>query len=79
MTHDRTTPDRSVPTVWWNWFVALAVLVALVGVPTLVLLQVEFGLLAALGLPRQLTFGVLAMIPGFALGGLSLLVMLGSR
>ena len=53
------------------------VLGSLVGLPLLVLTETEFGLLSAFGLPRQLTLGVLALVPGFALGGLSLLVMTG--
>ena len=60
------------------WAVSLAVIGALIGVPALVLAEFEFGLLTALGLSGNLAFGLVVMIPGFALGGLSLVVMLGS-
>lgn len=60
------------------WAVSLAVIGALVVVPALVLAEFEFGLLTALGITSNLAFGLVVMIPGFALGGLSLVVMLGS-
>lgn len=59
------------------WLVVALVLGSLVGIPALVLGETEFGLLTALGLPRELTLGALALLPGFALGGLSLVVMTG--
>ncbi len=58
--------------------VSVAVIAALVVVPVLVIGEIEFGLLTALGLTGNLAFGMLVMIPGFALGGLALVVMLGS-
>jgi len=60
------------------WAVSLAVIGALVVVPALVLAEFEFGLLTALGITSNLAFGLVVMIPGFALGGLSVVVMLGS-
>lgn len=60
------------------WAVVLALLGALVGIPALVLAEIEFGLLTSLGISGNLAFGLVVMIPGFALGGLSLVVMLGS-
>lgn len=60
-----------------TWAVLALVLGSLVGVPVLVVAETELGLLSGAGLPRQLTLGVLALVPGFALGGLSLVVMTG--
>jgi hypothetical protein len=60
-----------------TWAVLALVLGSLVGIPLVVLGETEFGLLSGLGLPRQLTLGVLALVPGFALGGLSLVAMTG--
>jgi hypothetical protein len=77
MAHDRTAATRRSGTAsWLSRLLLVGVLGALVGVPALLLAQVEFGLLTALGLPRRLAFGAVAMVPGFALGGLSLLAML---
>ena len=71
--HDNST-DRTARL----WAVSLAVIGALVGVPALVLAEFEFGLLTALGITSNLAFGLVVMVPGFALGGLAFAVMLGS-
>jgi len=69
--------EQSTRSTLRTWGVLALVLGSLVGIPVLVLAETEFGLLSALGLPRQFTLGVLALVPGFALGGLSLVVMTG--
>jgi hypothetical protein len=77
---DRDGPEQSrgsTESTLRTWAVLALVLGSLVGLPLLVLTETEFGLLSGVGLPRQLTLGALALVPGFALGGLSLLVMTG--
>lgn len=61
-----------------QWGIVVGVLGSLVGIPALVLAEVEFGLLTSLGLSGNLAFGFVVMIPGLTLGALSLVVMLGS-
>ncbi len=61
-----------------QWGVVTALVACLVGVPALVLAEVEAGLLSALGLGSGPPFALLVMVPGFALGALSLVVMLGT-
>ena len=68
---------RSTQSTLRTWAVLALVLGSLVGIPLVVLAETEFGLLSSFGLPRQLTLGVLALVPGFALGGLSLVAMTG--
>jgi|AntRauTorcE11898_2_1112593.scaffolds.fasta_scaffold33961_2 hypothetical protein len=58
--------------------VIVVLLGSLVGVPVMVLAEIEFGLLTAFGVSGNLAFGLFVMIPGFALGALSLVVMLGT-
>jgi len=77
MTRTAATDDARTGATLGTWVVLAAVLGTLIGVPALVLAEVEFGVLVALGLPRQLTLAALALVPGFALGGLSLVVMTG--
>ena len=83
MAHDATdgeTTNRGPETTrstFRTWVVLALVLGSLVGLPVLVLAETELGLLSGAGLPRRLTLGVLALVPGFALGGLSLVVMTG--
>jgi hypothetical protein len=73
-----TNRDRETThSTWRTWAVLALVLGSLVGLPVLVVAETELGLLSGVGLPRQLTLGVLALVPGFALGGLSLVVMTG--
>ncbi|WP_436923025.1 hypothetical protein [Halosimplex amylolyticum] len=81
---DDTTRPGFAPTGSLRSWLVLAVLVgSLVGVPVVVLAETEFGLLtgagafAAFGLSRQTVLGAVALLPGFALGGLSLVVMTG--
>jgi hypothetical protein len=71
MAHDATESTLR------TWTVLALVLGSLVGIPVVVFAETEFGLLSGFGLPRQLTLGVLALVPGFALGGLSFVVMTG--
>lgn len=52
------------------------VFLSFVVLPAVVLGITEFELATRLGLPRVLTLGVLAMIPGVVLGGVAILVML---
>lgn len=70
----RQSTDRPMRTA----AVSAAVIAALVIVPVLVIGEIEFGLLTALDITGNLVFGLLVMVPGFALGGLALVVMLGS-
>jgi len=82
MAHDATELDatgstQSTGSTLRTWTVLALVLGSLVGIPLVVLAETEFGLLSSFGLPRQLTLGVLALVPGFALGGLSLVAMTG--
>lgn len=78
MVHDTVSGNASSTGSSLRTWVVLGVLLgSLVGVPGLVLAEVEFGLLVTLGLPRQLALGALALLPGFALGGLSLVIMAG--
>lgn len=58
--------------------VAAGAFLALVGVPALVLAEYRLGVLSTVGLGGQLPFAALVMVPGFLLGGLSLVAMLGS-
>lgn len=74
---DRDERERSTGSALRTWTVLALVLGSLVGIPLVVLAETEFGLLSALGLPRQLALGVLALVPGFTLGGLSLVAMTG--
>lgn len=77
MARDRTAVTRrSTTDSWLSWVLVVGVLGALLGIPALLLAQVEFGLLTAFGLSHGPTFGAVAMVPGFALGALSLLAML---
>lgn len=71
---ERNTTSRNAR----QWTVVAAVIAALVGVPTVVLAEFQFGLLTSLGITGNLGFGLVVMIPGFALGALSLVVMLGT-
>ncbi|MFB6140101.1 MAG: hypothetical protein ABEJ26_06675 [Halosimplex sp.] len=90
MAHDATEPNdagrnatgrdptgRDERATLRTWVVLALVLGSLVGIPALVLGETEFRLLSSFGLPRQLALGVLALVPGFALGGLSLVSMTG--
>jgi hypothetical protein len=83
MAHDVTDGEsaerdrETTRSTWRTWTVLALVLGSLVGLPLVVVAETELGLLSGAGLPRQLTLGVLALVPGFALGGLSLVVMTG--
>jgi hypothetical protein len=61
-----------------GWGIITLVIGSLVGVPAALLAEFEFGLLAALGLSGNLALGLFAMIPGFTLGAVALVVMLGT-
>jgi hypothetical protein len=83
MAHDATNGEatnrdrETTRSTFRTWVVLALVLGSLVGLPVLVVAETELGLLSGAGLSRQLTLGVLALVPGFALGGLSLVVMTG--
>jgi hypothetical protein len=79
MAHDTAgTQHRSSNRELRQWAVILALVGSLVGVPVALLTEFRFGLLASLGLSGNIGLGLFAMIPGFALGGLALVVMLGT-
>jgi len=61
-----------------QWGIVVVLILSLVGVPAAVLAEIEFGLLTMLGLSGDLAFGLVVMLPGLSLGGLSVVVMLGS-
>lgn len=70
--------QRSTDRQLRTWGVVVTLLGSLVGVPAMVLAEIEFGLLTTIGISGNLAFGLFVMVPGFALGALSLVVMLGS-
>ncbi|WP_436907318.1 hypothetical protein [Halosimplex marinum] len=83
MATDTTGSAESATAPVRTWLVLAALFGALVGLPALVLAETEFGALsdvgvfAALGVPRALALGAVALVPGFALGGLSVVAMTG--
>jgi len=83
MADDTTRPGSASTGSLRSWLVLAVLIGSLVGVPALVLAETEFGLLAgagvfgALGLSRQVALGAVALLPGFALGALSFVVMTG--
>lgn len=83
MADDTTRPEPAPPGSLRTWLVLAVLFGSLVGVPALVLGETEFGLLtgtgvfASLGVSRQTVLGAVALLPGFALGGLSFVVMTG--
>lgn len=79
--HDPTAATGRANARWTEavqWAVVLVVSGSLVGVPAALVAEFEFGVLAALGVSGQLALGLFAMVPGFVLGGVALVVMLGS-
>jgi hypothetical protein len=79
MAHDVVDATRSASaTALRSWGVVAGVLGCLVGIPALVLAEIEVGLLTAVGLGASTAFALVVMVPGFALGGLALVVMLGT-
>lgn len=81
MARERTETDavkrRSTGTLA-RWAVIAGLLASLVGVPAALIAEFEAGLLTALGVTDPLALGLFAMVPGFVLGGLAFVVMLGS-
>jgi len=78
MAYDAVTQRAQSNRDYRMWGVIVVLFGSLLGVPAAVLAEIEFGLLTALGVAGNLAFGLVVMIPGFALGALSLVVMLGS-
>lgn len=79
MAYEKTErTSRSTRTWSLNTVVVAGLLVGLIGVPAVIIAEVEFGALTAVGLGGAATFGAVAIAPGFLLGALSLLTMLGS-
>jgi hypothetical protein len=79
MAYDTTgETHRSTDRELRGWVTIALVVGSLVGVPAALLAEFEFGLLTALGVSGNLALGLFAMIPGFTLGAVALVVMLGT-